>query len=86
MAHGSVNPQKTWARAGQVDLSWTNICGNKLTWGLRIGVKVMGNELLYERTDLVLKLMHYNGYFDQTRFPVGAISPTTLRENCLAQG
>ena len=40
----------------------------------------MGNKLLYERTDLVLELMHYKGYFDQTRFPVGAISPTTLRE------
>ena len=40
----------------------------------------MGNELLYERTDLVLELMHYKGDFDQTRFPVGAISPTTLRE------
>ena len=46
--------------------------------GLKIGVKVNGNRLLVERTGLVLVFMYYNGYFDQIRFPVGAISPTAL--------
>ena len=46
--------------------------------GLKIGIKVNGNGFLIERTGLALVFMHYNGYFDQIRFPVGAISPTTL--------
>ena len=46
--------------------------------GLKIEVKVIGNGLLVERTGLAVVIMHYNGYFDQIRFPVGAISPTTL--------
>ena len=46
--------------------------------GLKIEVKVIGNRLLVERRDLALVIMHYNGYFNQIRFPVGAISPTTL--------
>ena len=46
--------------------------------GLKIAVKVNGFGLLKERTDLATDFMLINGYFDQTRFPVGAISPTTL--------
>ena len=46
--------------------------------GPKIEVKVNGNGLLVERTGLALVFMYYNGYFDQIRFPVGAISPTTL--------
>ena len=46
--------------------------------GLKIEVKVNGFDLLVERTNLATDFMHVNGYFDQTRFPVGAISPTTL--------
>ena len=46
--------------------------------GLKIEVKVNGIDLLLERTNLVTDFMHINGNFDQIRFPVGAISPTTL--------
>ena len=46
--------------------------------GLKIKVKVNGFNLLIERTNLATDFMHINGYFDQTRFPVRAISPTTL--------
>ena len=46
--------------------------------GLKIGVKVNGFDLPVERTSLATDLMHINGDFDQTRFPVRAISPTTL--------
>ena len=46
--------------------------------GLKIEVKVNGFDLLVERTDLVTDFMLINGYFDQTTFQVGAISPTTL--------
>ena len=46
--------------------------------GLKIGVKVNGNGLYVQRTGLALVFMHYHWYFDQIRFPVGAISPTTL--------
>ena len=46
--------------------------------GLKIEVEVIGNGLLIERTDLALVIMHYKGYFNQIRFPVGTISPTTL--------
>ena len=45
---------------------------------LKIEVKVNGFNLLVKRTDLATYFMHINGDFDQTRFPVGAISPTTL--------
>ena len=41
--------------------------------GLKIGVKVNGFKLLVERTNLATDFMYINGYFDQTRFPVGAI-------------
>ena len=41
-------------------------------------VKVNGFDLLVEKTNLATDFMHINGYFDQTRFPVGAISPTNL--------
>ena len=37
-----------------------------------------GFDLLVERTNLATDFMHINGYFDQTRFSVRAISPTTL--------
>ena len=46
--------------------------------GLKIEIKVIGNGLLVERAGLALTTMLYNGYFDQIRFPIGAISPTTL--------
>ena len=46
--------------------------------GLKIGVKVNGFDLPIERTNLATDFMHINGDFDQTRFPVRAISPTTL--------
>ena len=46
--------------------------------GLKIGVKVKGFDLPIERTNLATDFMHINGDFDQIRFPVGAISPTTL--------
>ena len=46
--------------------------------GPKIGVKVNGNGLLVERKGLALVFMYYNGYFHQIRFPVGAISSTTL--------
>ena len=46
--------------------------------GLKIGVKVNGFELPIERTNLATDFMPINGDFDQTRFPAGAISPTTL--------
>ena len=46
--------------------------------GLKFGVKVNGFDLLVKRTNLATDFMHINGYFDQTRFPVRAISPTTL--------
>ena len=46
--------------------------------GLKIKVKVNGFDLLVERTNLATDFMHTNVYFDQTRFPVRAISPTTL--------
>ena len=46
--------------------------------GLKIEVKVNGFDLLVEGTNLATDSMHINGDFDQTRFPVGAISPTTL--------
>ena len=46
--------------------------------GLKIGVKVNGFDLPVERTNLTTDFMHINGYSDQTRFPVRAISPTTL--------
>ena len=46
--------------------------------GLKIEVKVNGFDLLVERTSLATDFMHTNGYFDQTRFQVRAISPTTL--------
>ena len=46
--------------------------------GLKIEVKVNGFDLLVERTDLATDFMHINGDFDQTRFPVRAISLTTL--------
>ena len=46
--------------------------------GLRIGVKVNGFDLPIERTNLATDFMHINGDFDQTRFPVRVISPTTL--------
>ena len=46
--------------------------------GLKIKVKVNGSDLLIERTNLATDFMHINGYFNQTRFPVRAISPTTL--------
>ena len=45
--------------------------------GLKIEVKVNGFDLLVERTNLATDFMHINGYFNQTRFPVRAISPTT---------
>ena len=70
--------EMTWAQVGQVDLFWTNIGGKKLMLGPKTGVKVNDNGLLVERTGLALVFMYYNGYFDQIRFPVGAISPTTL--------
>ena len=47
---------------------------------ITIGIKVIGIGFLMERTRLAMILMHYKGDFDQTRFPVGAISPKTLRE------
>ena len=46
--------------------------------GLKIGVKVNGFDLPIERTNLATDFMHINGDFDQTMFPVRAISPTTL--------
>ena len=46
--------------------------------GLKIGVKINGFDLPIERTNLATDFMHINGDFDQTRFPVRAISPTTL--------
>ena len=46
--------------------------------GLKIGVKVNGFDLPIERTNLATHFMHINGDLDQTRFPVRAISPTTL--------
>ena len=46
--------------------------------GLKVEVKVNGFDLLVERTNLATDFMHINGYFDQTRFPVRTISPTTL--------
>ena len=46
--------------------------------GLKIGVKVNGFDLLVERTNLATDFMLINRYFDQTRFPVRAISPKTL--------
>ena len=48
--------------------------------GLKFGVKVNGFDLPIERTNLATDFMHINGDFDQTRFPVRAISPTTLPE------
>ena len=48
--------------------------------GITIGIKVIGIGFLIERTKLARILMYYKGDFDQTRFPVGAILPTTLRE------
>ena len=45
--------------------------------GLKIGVKVNGFDLPIKRTNLATDFMHINGNFDQTRFPVRAISPTT---------
>ena len=47
-------------------------------FGLKIGVQVNGFNLPVERTNLATDFMHINGDFDQTRFPVRAISPTTL--------
>ena len=46
--------------------------------GIKFEVKVTGNGLLVERISLASVFMHLNGYFDQTRFPTGATSPTTL--------
>ena len=46
--------------------------------GLKIGVKVNGFDLPIERTNLATDFMYINVDFDQTRFPVGVISPTTL--------
>ena len=46
--------------------------------GLKIGVTVNGFDLPIEATNLAKDFMHINGYLDQTRFPVRAISPTTL--------
>ena len=46
--------------------------------GLKIAVKVNGFNLLVERTNLATDFMLINRYFDQTKFPVGAISSTTL--------
>ena len=48
--------------------------------GIRIEIKVNGIGFLLERTNLATDFMHIEGYFDQIRFPVGAISPTTLIE------
>ena len=45
---------------------------------LGLKIEVNGFDLLVERTHLATDFMLINGYFDQTRFPVGAISPTTL--------
>ena len=46
--------------------------------GLKIGVKVNDFDLPIKRTNLATDFMHVNGDFNQTRFPVRAISPTTL--------
>ena len=46
--------------------------------GLKIGVKVNGFDLPIERKNLATDFMHINRDFNQTRFPVKAISPTTL--------
>ena len=46
--------------------------------GLKIKVKVNGFNLLVERTNLATDFMCINGYFNQTRFPVRTLSPTTL--------
>ena len=48
---------------------------------LGLKIKVNGFDLLVERTNLATDFMHINGYLDQTRFPVRAISPTTLARN-----
>ena len=45
---------------------------------LKIGVKLNGFDLPIKQTNLATDFMHINGDFDQTRFPVRAISPTTL--------
>ena len=50
--------------------------------GLKIAVEVNGIDLPVKRTILVTDLMHINGNFDQTRFSVGAISPTALARIC----
>ena len=47
-------------------------------FGIKIEVEVNGFYLLMERTSLAIDFMHINGDFDLTRFPVRAISPTTL--------
>ena len=70
--------EMTWAQVGQVDLFRTKIGGKYLMLGLKIKIKVIGNGLLVERTGSVLITMLYSEYFDQTRFPSGVISPTTL--------
>ena len=46
--------------------------------GLKIGVKVNGFDLPIEGTNLATDFMYINGDFDQTRFPVRAISSTTI--------
>ena len=46
--------------------------------GLKIEIKVNGIGFLLERANLATDIMHIKGDFDQIRFPVGAISPTTL--------
>ena len=48
--------------------------------GITIGIKVIGIRFLIERTKLARILMPYKGDFNQTRFSVGAMLPTTLRE------
>ena len=72
--------EKAWAWVGQVDLFWTNIGEEYLTWGSKITVKVYGIRFLVELVGLVLYYIQIKGNFDLTVIFTGVTIPTTLRE------
>ena len=72
--------EKAWAWVGQVDLFWTNIGENLLTWSSKITIKGYGIKFLVGLVGLVLYYIQINGNFDLTMNFTGSTIPTTLRE------